>query len=563
MANETVQQHLQRLRTATIQRVSRADVARWIERNTFINNKPFSFLGHEYQEAILKDTSVELVVKKSAQTGISEMSMRLAAALVMIMPGSFRIGYTFPTASFAATYAKTRFNPIVTTSPALKSAISSADIDNAETKTFGVGKEIYFKGAAIGNAAISTTLDMLIHDELSFSDQEIIGDYHSRVLHSQYKWKLKLSTPTFPGDPIDTEFQNSRRHYNFVKCCHCNHLFIPDYYEHVRIPKFKGELEEITKGMLHRIKHEQAYVECPSCGKQPNLMPEHRLLVCENPTENHIAAGYQVSPFDAPTIVTPSSLIIASTSYATKAKFRQFSLGQCAQDSDQGFTEEDIEGAAVQVAQSPFKNHFLGVDLGLYCHLMVGGMDFQGRLGVVHYERVHLSRFRERFAALIAQHNCVVQVSDIQPYTDLIMSLTDDYPNLYGGSYVTRLGLDLFEVRVKEADDEKAQLNVRQVQINRNAVLDKLLAELRAGNLWIRKCEDYEVLKLHLQDMKRAQATLRNGEFSSTWIKSSKGNDHYHHALLYLYIAAQMRGMVNFSLPSFPGVHKFKVKGTV
>lgn len=543
-----IRQHLQRLRTATTNRIQRKDLARWIEQNTFINGKPFSFKNHEYQERILSDPSPELVIRKSAQTGISEMSMRMSVALVMVMPGAFRIGYTLPTATAATTYAKTRFNAIVNTSPTLRAAISSADIDSADTKTFGVNRELYFKGAATGNAAISTTLDMLVHDEISFCDQSVIGDYHSRVLHSPYKWKVKLSTPTFPGDPIDTEFGNSRRHFNMCRCNHCSHVFIPDYYEHVRIPGYTGELEAITKEMLPILRYEEAHIECPNCGRQPSLQPEHREWVCENPSEKHIAAGYQVSPFDAPNIVTVPSLIIASTSYANKSKFKQFSLGKPAEDSESGLTVDDLNSAGVEAASTPFNTHVMGIDLGMVCHFSVGSVGVDGCLGVVHYERVPLAKFRERYWSLKQQFRITIVVSDIQPYTDLIMGLSADDPNLFGASYVSRNGIELFDVKEREDDPDNAVVGVKQVHVNRNAAFDHLLAEFREGRVWIRKLGDWEVLKAHLQDMKRASATLRNGEFTSQWQKSSKGQDHYHHSLLYLSIAAKMRGIASQSL---------------
>lgn len=554
-----IRQHLQRLRTATTNRIQRKDLARWIEQNTFINGKPFSFKNHEYQERILSDPSPELVIRKSAQTGISEMSMRMSVALVMVMPGAFRIGYTLPTATAATTYAKTRFNAIVNTSPTLRAAISSADIDSADTKTFGVNRELYFKGAATGNAAISTTLDMLVHDEISFCDQSVIGDYHSRVLHSPYKWKVKLSTPTFPGDPIDTEFGNSRRHFNMCRCNHCSHVFIPDYYEHVRVPGYTGELEGITKELLPRIRYEEAFVECPSCGKSPSLQPEHREWVCENPSEKHIAAGYQVSPFDAPNIVTVPSLIIASTSYANKSKFKQFSLGKPAEDSESGLTEDDLNRAGVEAVSSPFNTHVMGIDLGMVCHFSVGSVGVDGNLGVVHYERVPLAKFRERYWALKSQYRITIVVSDSQPYTDLIMGMSTDDPNLFGASYVSRNGIELFDVKEREDDPDNAIVGVKQVHINRNAAFDNLLAEFREGRVWIRKTGDWEVLKAHLQDMKRASATLRNGEFTSQWQKSSKGQDHYHHSLLYLSVAAKMRGIAAYSLlQGLTPVKKFK-----
>lgn len=553
--------HLQRLRSATVSKLGRRDLARWIEKNTFINSKPFSFLGHEYQERILSDESVEIIIRKSAQTGISEMSMRMALALVMIMPGAFRVGYTFPTASFASNYAKTRFASIIQGSPVLRAAMSSEDIDSADTKTFGPGKEIYFKGAATGNAAISTTLDMLVHDEVSFSDQEILGDYHSRLIHSAYKWKVKLSTPTFPGDPIDEAFKASRRHWNFCKCNHCGHRFLPDYYEHVKIPGYDRHLDEVTRENLHTLRYSEAQLLCPVCIKPVDLSPANREWVCENPDDKYIAAGYQVQPFDAPTVVTLPDLIIASTSYANKSKFKQFSLGKPAEDAESGLTEEDLNTAGVELVSSPFTTHQMGIDLGLICHFTVGAIGGDGRLGVVHRERVPLSKFRERYWALKAQYRVTVVVSDIQPYTDLILGMSNEDPNLYGASYVTRNGLELFDVKVREDDPDSALLGVRQVHVNRNAMFDHILAEFRAGRVWTYKGADWELFKSHMQDMKRASATLRNGEFTSMWQKSSKGQDHYHHSLLYLTVAAMMRGIAtNQLLSGLVPVAKFKHK---
>lgn len=552
--------HLQRIRSATTQKLGRKDLAKWIETNTFINGKHFSFAGHEYQKRILEEEAQEIVIRKSAQTGISELSMRMSLGLVMIMPGAFRVGYTFPTASFAANYAKTRFSSIINTSPLLRDSMNSDDIDSADTKTFGVGKEIYFKGAATGNAAISTTLDMLFHDELSFSDQEIIGDYHSRLIHSQYKWKVKLSTPTFPGDPIDEAFKASNRWWNMCKCHHCGHTFLPDYYDHVKIPGYDNHLDEITKENLHTLRYRDAQLLCPSCFRPASLAPEHRIWVCENPDDDYIATGFQVQPFDAPTVVTLTDLIIASTSYANKSKFKQFSLGKPAEDSESGITEEDLNKAGVEMVTSPFMTHCMGIDLGLTCHFTIGREGPDGKIGVVYRERVPLAKFRERYWALKAQYRVTVVVSDIQPYTDLIMGMSGEDANLYGASYVTRNGLELFDVKVKEEDPDSALLGVKQVHVNRNAMFDHILSEFRAGNVWVAKGNDWDLFKAHLQDMKRASATLRNGEFTSQWQKSSKGNDHYHHSLLYLFVACKMVGLAfNPILSSLVPVRKFKV----
>ena len=565
MIDDTTKHHLSRVRAATTNRMSRTDLAKWIQENTFINGKKFSFVDHEYQEQILLDPSPELVIRKSAQTGISEMSMRMALGLLMIMPGAFRIGYTFPSASFASGYAKTRLNPIIASSPALKAASSTSDIDTSDIKTFGPDKELYFKGAAVGNSAISTSLSMLYHDELSFSDPEIIGDYWSRLQHSEYKWRVVLSTPTFVHDAIDQAFTNSRRHWNLCKCEHCNHTFVPDYYKNVVIPGYSGELDQINKNNIHTTRYKEAKFLCPRCGKPTSLLPQYREWVCENPTENHVAAGYQVQPFDAPRIVTLPNLIDASTKYASKAKFKQFALGLPATDSESGFTEEEIDALGIEMMQSPFHSHVMGIDLGVYCHFGVGGVAADGTLVVVHYERVALKDFRVRYAALVAQYRISVKVSDIQPYSELIMSLSETDQRLFAARFVVRNGLEVYELKQQEADQENALEGIREVVVNRNGLFDKLLSLVRPADgepagLRIRKIGDWELLKSHMLAMRRAQAQLRHGEFSSFWTKPVDGQDHYFHVLGYLWIASQMRGIAFSGFGTLPTIRKFKVK---
>lgn len=547
MQSRLVQLHLQRLRAATTNRLTRSDLARWIEQFTTINGKSYSFKDHEYQERILMEEAPDTVTRKCAQTGISEMSLRKAAALTQIMPGAFRIGYVFPSATFASSYAQTRFNPIIRGSETLQGALTAEDIDKTDIKTFGSpDKVVYFKGAAVGNAAISTTLDMVIYDEYSFMDQEVAGDYHSRLLHSSYQWTDKLSTPTFPGDPIDLAFSASRQHFNFCRCHLCGHSFLPSFYDHVRVPGWDGHLDEITGSNLHTTRYEEAQLFCPACGGVPSLQPQHREWVVRNPDEGHRAVGFQVSPFDAPNIVTVPSLIIASTKYASKTKFRQFSLGLPDEDAENGFTEEELEAASfIPTGAAGEGTHFIGFDQGNTCHIAVGCMDNQDRLKVVHWEKCSLANFKTRYEALQLQYGVrQVKVGDMQPNVTLAMQLVEEDAQFFPAMYTTKQGIDIYEVKMRDENDEAGQMLLRQISVNRNALFDRLLLEVREGRLLLGKTSEWPTVTAHLRDMKRATATLRSsGEFASVWQKSAKGNDHYHHALGYLWLAAQIRGM--------------------
>ena len=550
---------------ATVARVGRADIADFIERNTYLGGRLFSFKGHEYQRRILMDESPSIVVHKSAQTGISEMSLRLAATLPVVMPGTFNLGYVLPTASFATSYAQTRFNPIVQSSPVLRSYMTSDDIDRADIKTFSgggsVSKAVYFKGAAVGNAAISTSLDMVIYDEYSFMDQDVAGDYNSRLIHSPYKWDIKLSTPTFPGDPIDRAFEASRRHFNMCRCMHCQHIFLPNYYEHVHVPGWSKALDEINEANLHTTRYLEAQLLCPKCKRPANLLPEHREWVCENNEEQHVAAGFKVQPFDAPTVVTIPGVVLASTKYTSKAKFMQFSLGTPAADADAGITEEDVIKYSAEIGTSPCTSHFMGIDQGNTCYLMVGGLDSQGRLVVMHYERAALGEFKRRRDALQTKYRAGVKVIDQQPNVSLAMEMAEQDGQCYPAIYTTKSGMEIYDVRSREAEMDEGIMALRQVSINRNALFDRILLDLREGRIVFNKCPDWQLLITHLTDMKRAQATLRNGEFTSLWQKSAKGNDHFHHALGYLWIAAQLRGIGSSALtPGMFGVRTFRMK---
>lgn len=558
--NEELLHHIDRIKAATTNRLSRRDLGKWITDNTYHQGRRFSFKNHEFQQRIASDESQEITIIKSAQLGVSELALRMAAGLVMLMPGAFSCGYVFPTASFSTQYSKTRFGPIVQGSPLLRNAISSDDVSTAEITTFGPGKQIYFKGAAAGNSAISTTLDAVFFDEYSFMDQTVAGDYTSRLIHSPYKLKIRLSTPTFIGDPISSAFEASRRWRNFCKCNHCGEAFYPNFYDHVHIKGYDKHLDEITAESLRHVKHQTAQLYCPRCGKVPSLQPEHRMWVCENPDDNYTATGYQLQPFDAPNIITIPYLIEASTSYASKAKFKQFNLGMPATDSESGLTEEDLDKMGVEMGHTPFSTHVMGIDLGLISHFMVGGLDNEGKLVVVHMERVPLNKFRERYWALKSEYRVSITVSDIQPYADLILSLSADDVNLYGATFVSRQGLEIFQVKTREEDSDHALAAVRQVSINRNAALDKLLADIRDGKVVVRKTDEWPTYRKHLLDLRRASATLRNGEFTSLWSKSSKSVDHYHFATLYLATAAEMRGIAMGSMDlSMLGVSTFKL----
>lgn len=532
--------HLNRIKTAVLKKHSAASIAKWIEENTTYAGQPYSYIDHEYQERILSDTSQDVAIRKCSQVGLSECSARMALALTNVI-SPYTVAYTLPTAHFAGTFAKTRIDPVIEGSKTMRGAIHKTS-DNNEVKRFG-DSFLFIRGAASSNAPISIPCDHLIHDEVDFSDQEVLGQYVSRLTHSKWKRTTKLSTPTLPNFGVDKAFQESRRHWNLVKCHHCGHWFMPDYYKNVKIPGFSGDLREINKQTLTRIKWEEAALICPNCGDEPSLQPEHREWVCENPDENHVCAGYQVTPFDAPNIILPSYLVKASTSYDRIQDFQNFNLGLPAEDKEATLTRDDFSGVFVNDHPGSGVAYVMGVDVGNIYHFVVGAVDGWGDIFVVHSEQVPMGKARTRYFELKRQYRVICTVIDSGPHAETVMAIQDQDPNCYASVYMRSKSVLTHTVVDKADKPEEGQTFVRQVNVNRNRALDAYMNFIRENHLKVKASEEDEVIINHHIDMKRVKVFDNDsGEMQYSWQKSS-GVDHYHHAYLYCFIASRIKGV--------------------
>jgi len=549
--------HLQRIKSSTLQAHTIKTLPEWLCKHTKHNGSPFSFTDHEYQERFLREESQEVVIRKPSQVGMSEASARLAVALCNIIPG-YTVIYTLPTAKFAGTFMRTRLDPIIDGSEYLSAAVHNST-DNAEVKRFG-DSYLYLKGSQSNNAPISIPADHLIHDEVDFSSQEVISQYQSRLTHSKYKRKTKLSTPTIPGYGIDYEFQRSRRHFNLVKCNHCNEWFSPDYYAHVRVAGFTGDLHEITKHSLYHIAYQEAYVACPACGKAPSLQPEHREWVCENPSEHFVAAGYQISPFDAPNIIAPGYLIEQSVQYKRLPDFINYGLGLPSEDKDSTLTETELRGAIIQGQPSGAWGIVMGLDMGLLCHCVIMAVAPDSLVYIVHTEIIMVGEVVKRRKELAREWRVRMTVVDAQPYTETVMRMQEEDMNLYAAYYTSVKSIETHVVRKKDEDEGAGVNSLRQVNVNRNRAFDGFMDMLRGGGLHKVSDKNDDVWVSQLQDMKRVKQYTAEEELAYVWQKSTAGDDHFHHASLYAWTASRMLGMTRSMIVIPTLITSFRVK---
>ena len=544
--------HFARLRTAVNETYDLSQVPRWITDHTKLRGLPYSFKDHEFQEKIISDTSQIVNIAKISQVGLSEVISRWALGVSEIFPG-FGVIVTFPFSGDAENFCRTRVDPIIAGSERLKAAINPK-LNNASVKQIHESL-LYFRGTNGKTQAISTPADVIVSDEIDRSDPDILKMFESRLTHSAYKLRRNFSTPTVPGWGIDLEMQTSRRHRNLCKCDGCNNWFLPDYFDHIKIPGYTGSLRELNKSNIHRTRYMEAALICPHCGKAPSLKPEHRNWVQENTNDNFSAAGYYVTPFDAPGFITPSSLVYSSTQYGKYSEFLNQGLGLTSEEEGESLNLADLNASKTTTDLASGSIHSMGIDVGLICHITVGRLTAEGHLLVVHREEVTVSQLEERKDFLKKKYRVIMTVIDGLPYTDLVIRLQRKDKNLFGASYNVSKNSPIYEIKMFEGDEKDGKLPINIAKIRNNEGFDQLLGMFKAREIKIYIQDEYvdETFDKHVLDLKRILLADEHMELSYRWMKSKSAVDHYFHSLLYLLAACRLRGAATSGNPIFSG----------
>lgn len=534
-----LQTSLTRMKSGAYNQYNLANLDEWLTKFTRLNGKPYSFKDREFQVDIIRDPSKTQIVMKPAQTGLSELSYRFAVAACCCMD-NFACIYTFPTATDAQNNNRTRINPMIADSEELKRLVDP-ELNNSEIKKFGKNSFLYFKGTVAETNALSTPADMVIHDEVDKSDPDVLTTYVSRLQDKPTKMRRLFSTPTIANFGIHKETLTATRKFHFVKCESCNHWFLPDYFNDVRVPGWDKPLDEITKQNLHLIRYEEAWLCCPNCGLDPNIDHTRMQWVTENPDENHHATAWMVSPFSAHRRILLKNLVKNSTEYRKFSEFKNQALGIVAEEETEAITETDIDNLQ-SLPLTPDANICqMGVDMGVTCTITVGRELETGELAVFHRERCRYTDLLERMQILKIQYNVSVQVVDSGPLFELVTQICNLSPNAWGANYVQKQDPVLFTVREEKQVPEEGKLGFQAVNVNRTAAFDTLLEMIKRKQVLVSSSEENAIFKKHMLCMKRVAKFTRHGELTHVWVKTGDEEDHYHHSLLYLMVATKLR----------------------
>lgn len=543
-------------------------LAEWITHNTRHPkdaSKPWSFAEHEFQIGIVNDSANDLVVRKCAQVGLSELSVRMTLGLIDIHPSSTVI-YTLPTDGFASMFAKSRIDPVIAESPSLNERLDK-EIDNTSLKKLG-DSFIYIRGTFTQTAAISVPADILIHDEIDFSDQTTLTSFTSRLGHVKEEdiIRRRFSTPTVSGYGVSQLFAESSQNWYAVKCRHCGTWQVPKFEFDVVIPGYDGKILELEREDITdpRCRVDQAMLLCPGCRGElttENLADPKRRQWVKTYSDRE-RSGYQVQPFDLPAINPPKRTLRALLDFDRKADWVNFKIGRDYQDAETSFIAEAVKRGFclewIQPRPGAANNTVIGVDVGKISWLVVARQNEHAGLDVIHYERVKLIS-KETLPARVRQlsewYGALMTVIDAGPEWTQALAVIDKLPpnKAYACYYRARSKTVMSFIEPNE--------ETQVVIVDRTALITDTAKRVNEGTHRFAKNADARTFQEHLDNLKKVRNLNSKGQDTEVWV--NHGPDHYAHALFFACAAENLldyRGKI-IVIPALPLPAKTRIGG--
>jgi len=477
-------------------------IPHWVIDNEFINERGeiLEFRDRLFLYDILADTSQIQVLKKCAQVGAT-VTYTLKAYFVA-QKGKMNVIYTMPSDTDVSEFVKTKADMIFQSNELLRSQFSS---DTVGLKKIG-DRFIYYKGTRSKTAPISTSADLLIHDEVDRSDLGIIEQYRSRLSASPYKGIWYLSNPSLTGIGVDGIWKKSDMKEWFIKCRGCGED---------QFLKWDENVDEIKK----------IYV-CKKCGKE--LTDDERREGEWRATKpGKDISGYHISQMMAPWLSAKD--LIKEREDRGEDYFRNFVLGEPYSAGE----EADIRQAILDVwTPKPIdaKPFFMGIDIGIEKHYCLGSREGIFKIGIC--------RSREELEFIIEKYN-PVWVMDAGPERTWAEEFRKKYPKGFLNFY--RKDKNIAEIikwggYSKGLEDKK---NWGYIWTDRTRIIDKTLSEILKGNIEFSLTrEDLEKYIKHWETMRRIIEQTPDKTERYIW-ETTTGVDHFVHATVYYLIATQ------------------------
>jgi len=515
----------------------------WIQENTFLKAKRYSYIDHEYQIAPIDDPARILVLEKCAQLGFTECFFRWMLAFLVRNQGSQSI-FTQPTDKDIGTFVKSRADLILEECPIVK-RLGTGGVDSVQLKRIGASF-FNFRGTFGARAAISVPSDANNYDEVNFSNPRVLNQYKSRLQHSAFKLERYISTPTIPNYGVSEFYNRSDKKRLWLKCNRCGEWQLLDWPGNIFFRRHNDGVvipynEETMELYVEKEFEYHSFIGCIKCQREVNRAWEYREWVAEFPERNRDPdsgiSGYHINQLDA-TYIKAVEIVRASDKRLDGYKRIEDFYNSCLAMPYEGgdgvkITEESKLVADIKLAMAnEASGTFMGIDLGNICNVSIIKdlylPEYNRPIPVkIAAYRINKEVLEEKIPELITRYGCLYIVSDAQPYTVTMERMSKNYPGrmsicYFGGKGSFTLSGDAV-----------------QVTANRTIALDEVTSGISTGFVKIATgIPDYDIIWKHLKNLVKVRAEDDDGSEYYEYVKV--GDDHYGYSLAYALLARKV-----------------------
>lgn len=542
MKNHLFDNLLTRLDTRFADDSDRMSMSTYIETNTRLRGKPFSFKGYEFQRAIVDDMHPNLSVVKISQCGLTEVQIRKFLCFLK-RTSSINGIFSLPDDNMLRRVSQTRIKPIIDAEPVFNQH-NPADKPIRSIGTYQIDGSFGFITGGKEGDATSINCDVMFNDEIDLTSAEMLALYSSRLQGSQLRIRQGFSTPTFEGYGVDSQFRASDQHEYLCRCTRCNHHNIPDFtpsFLHIpNLPADLNDLSEIDPDIAARLGLDDAYVRCEHCSAPLDLAnPDLREWVPRHP--GRIGRGYRVRPFSSDRL-SIKYIIEQLLQYKQKNALRRWHntvLGNAYNDSNTRLSLLEIEAVMHGEGEPSVSSDIpvaIGIDVGNTCHVVLAHLG-SAVPTVFSWRQIASENLVDEVTTILATYNVVAGGMDLNPYAPLAREIRDLSKSVISPiEYAAPTAPAITEV----TDEFDVFSHVRS---NRTMVIDELVRDVRKRQIaFVGYGPKKHIIQTHLMDMVRVEVP----EKAAVWNKLT-GDDHFLHATSYMRHSLKIKAVRDFS----------------
>lgn len=461
----------------------------------------------------------------------TEIQIRKAITLLIRTPNTSLI-YTMPNERMFKRISKARIQPLLKYDKAFRQDAQDKTQQSMDLMRIGTSY-LYVTGSSEADAT-SINADFVFNDEIDLTPPDMLSLFNSRLQGSDHRVSQRFSTPTYEGFGVDKGYARSDQHEYILKCAACNHhqvpLFNRDFVRVDGMPDDCDSFIHLSSKLVDsgQVKLETAKVYCEKCHKPLNLADhDNREWVAKYPSRT-LNRGYRVRTFSTHRL-DPVYCFTQMFKYLEKDNLKGFHntvLGEPYTNEDQKMSDSDVDAMFGYAGCPPIDNtlpHFIGIDVGKTCHIVVARMEGTEKIRVVEFMTCPSSAIQSFVDSMRAKYNIISGLMDRYPYTPTANAIREASDGkIAPAHYTVNKPIALVTNGLDKLD---------YVQINRTHVLDSVFFGIKKRNLFLDGFGKFKTMIIeHLVDMVREE----NDEKIPVWVKLN-GNDHFFHALGYMF----------------------------